>query len=365
VWEYINSFFYPDARSGSSGNATFRAHRYGPDHPALQDRDFDPKLFPNLNRLYKARDGTIGPNRIRVREPPSDSRTCRIFKGGKMIDGKPEQPQSHPHDRERSVYGYDAPAVQQRYIGREAAPVADFFLPHLQPGMRLLDGGCGPGTITLGLAEAVAPGQAVGIDLEPSMVERANILATERQVDNVHFEVANIGELPFPAASFDVVFTCSVLEHLVDPIQALQEIGRVLKPGGLIGVSSTDWSEPLISPPNAAVGQFFELFERGFKHYGGSLNRGRHLRLMLRQAGFHVTEFSASYNNSTTPAAVQNEVEEYVVWMAKLPLFEQVIALGWVDRPALQGIEASMRQWSQHPDAFLATGRCRAMGRKA
>ncbi len=52
VWEYINPFFYPDTRSGSSGNATFRAHRYGPDHPALQGRDLDPKLFSNLNRLY-------------------------------------------------------------------------------------------------------------------------------------------------------------------------------------------------------------------------------------------------------------------------------------------------------------------------
>lgn len=52
VWEYINPFFYLDARSGASANATFRAHRYGPDHPGLQGKDLDPKLFGNLNRLY-------------------------------------------------------------------------------------------------------------------------------------------------------------------------------------------------------------------------------------------------------------------------------------------------------------------------
>jgi hypothetical protein len=52
VWEYINPFFYPDRRSGASDNATFRAHRYGPEHPALQGKDLDPKLFSNLNRLY-------------------------------------------------------------------------------------------------------------------------------------------------------------------------------------------------------------------------------------------------------------------------------------------------------------------------
>ena len=52
VWEYINPFFYPNLITGSNGNATFRAHRYGPEHPALQDRDLNPKLFNNLNRLY-------------------------------------------------------------------------------------------------------------------------------------------------------------------------------------------------------------------------------------------------------------------------------------------------------------------------
>ncbi len=107
----------------------------------------------------------------------------------------------------RPIYGYDAPAVQNTYIAREAAAVADFFLPHLQPGTTLLDCDCGPGALTLGLAEAVAPGQAVGIDLEPRMIERAVALATERQVANVRFQTANICDLPFPDGSFDALFS--------------------------------------------------------------------------------------------------------------------------------------------------------------
>lgn len=281
-----------------------------------------------------------------------------------MADETREQLERQPKQSGFSYFGYDSAVVQEHYVASEASLVADLFLPHLQPGMSLLDCGCGPGTITLGLAEATAPGEVVGIDLEPSMIERANAFASERQVANVRFQVADIHELPFPDSSFDAVFTSAVLEHLENPVDALKEIRRVLRPGGLVGVVSTDWSEPLISPPDESVRQFFELFEKGFKRRGGSLNRGRHLRIMLREAGFNVTEFVASYGNSATPEAVQTAVEGYVSWIENLPLFDQIVELGWVDHLTLERIGAGMRQWSKHPDAFLATGKCRAVARK-
>ena len=265
----------------------------------------------------------------------------------------------------RPIYGYDLPAVQNSYIGREVASMADFYLPHLRSGMSLLDCGCGPGALTLGLAEAIAPGQVTGIDLEPRMIERAIKAATERQVDNVRFQVANISGLPFADRSFDAVFTSAVLEHLSDPGQALQELYRVLKPGGLVGIIHTDWGTPLISPPDDSVSQFFTLFERGFNHHGGSLHRGRHLRGMMRQVGFIVTDFSATYTNATTPEAIQRSVGRYVDWIDHLPLFDEAIELGWVDRGTLERIGAQMKRWSEHPDAFLALGRCKALGRKA
>ena len=55
VWEYINPFFYPDSRSDSISNTTFRAHRYGVDHPALKGKDLDPDRYANVNRLYAGR----------------------------------------------------------------------------------------------------------------------------------------------------------------------------------------------------------------------------------------------------------------------------------------------------------------------
>ena len=282
-----------------------------------------------------------------------------------MASGGAEQRDGRPKWRGNPVYGYDSPAVQEGYVDREAAAVAGFFMPYLKSGMTLLDCGCGPGAVTLGLAEAVAPGQAMGIDLEPSMVERAIAITRERRVDNVSFRTADMLELPFPDGSFDTAFTSSALEHVDDPVRALGEIFRVLKPGGSVGVASTDWGEPLISPADTAVSQFFALFERGFNHHGGSLNRGRHLRIMLRQAGFSVTEFSASYLSSSTPDAVRGMVEAYIGWIDNWALFDQAIELGWTDRPAVEGMTAQMRRWSEHPDAFLAITRCTAIGQKS
>src|SRR5262245_8098238 len=88
--------------------------------------------------------------------------------------------------------GFEA-ALEQRSAAREAA----FFLPDIRPGMRLLDLGCGPGTITLGLGTHVAPGEVIGVDFQPSVIERARTLAAQRGIPNAGFEVGDIYHLPF------------------------------------------------------------------------------------------------------------------------------------------------------------------------
>lgn len=68
---------------------------------------------------------------------------------------------------------------------------AGFFLPQLKAGMDLLDAGCGPGSITLGLARAVAPGKVIGIDIEDSQFEQARATAQREQL-NVEFRKASV-----------------------------------------------------------------------------------------------------------------------------------------------------------------------------
>lgn len=88
-------------------------------------------------------------------------------------------------------------------FGRRTGQAATFFLPHPRAGMRLIDRGCGPGSITVDLAAAVAPGEVVGIDIRADALAQGQQLARERSLNNVEFQVADIFRLPFPDGSFD------------------------------------------------------------------------------------------------------------------------------------------------------------------
>src|ERR1700758_2136264 len=100
--------------------------------------------------------------------------------------------------------GYSQPVV--KFMARRSAEThAGFFLPELKPGWRLLDAGYGPGTITLGFAHKIAPGQVVGIDVEGCRVAAASNEAA-RDGLNLEFQTASVYALPFQNQSFDVVF---------------------------------------------------------------------------------------------------------------------------------------------------------------
>ena len=254
--------------------------------------------------------------------------------------------------------------MQAGYTSREANRAADFLMPSLSSGMSILDCGCGPGTITLGLAEAVSPGRAVGIDLEPTMIEQARRLAEQSAVQNVDFRVANIYELPFEDNEFDVVFSSSVTEHLSDPVRALREVHRVVRPNGLAAVVKTDWSFPFIVPECPEFSRLFELFEGGFNRIGGSLNRGRFLRSYMTEAGFDVVEFEARMSNTTGAESIASSVEEYIAWMDNIPLFRESVELGITSDAELDSIRSALREWAQRPNAYIATARTHAVGVK-
>ena len=268
----------------------------------------------------------------------------------------------------RPFYGYDSAEVQDGYIDRDANVVADFLTPRLSPGLSVLDCGCGPGPITLGLARAVAPGgSAVGIDIEPTMIERANALAAGSGLDNIDFRVADIYDLPFDDDSFDVVLSSAVIEHLSDPVRALRELRRVTRTGGVTAVIRTDWTFPFIVPDCPEFHRFFQLFEAGFNRIGGSLNRGRYLAADMAAAGFDVVEFETRLSNRRGAVARANTaagVEGYITWMENIPLFQESIQLGLTTDEELTAIKTAMRAWAQDPDAFTAIAHAYAVGAK-
>ena len=115
-------------------------------------------------------------------------RKHRRKKMAERTDGRSVFFTSQQDDTSAEGYSQRANTVFEAELGlRTAAQEGAFFLPHLRPGMRVLDLGCGPGSITLGLAEAVAPGDVVGIDLQPSQVAQAQALSAATWGDEREF----------------------------------------------------------------------------------------------------------------------------------------------------------------------------------
>jgi len=117
-------------------------------------------------------------------------------------------------------------------------------LARLQPGDKVLDIGCGTGTLAIVAKQRVGPeGTVDGVDASPEMIGRAKRKANKAHVE-VRFQTAIVEDLPFPDACFDVVMSTLMLHHLPRRVreQCVQEMRRVLKPGGR--VLAVDFATP-------------------------------------------------------------------------------------------------------------------------
>ncbi|MFQ6027700.1 MAG: class I SAM-dependent methyltransferase [Dehalococcoidia bacterium] len=90
--------------------------------------------------------------------------------------------------------------------------------------MSLLDCGCGPGSITTGLAQALAPSEVADEDIEASQIDQAKTHAANQGNSNRRFEAASVSKLPFPDCSIDAAFGQATLHHLGDPLRALEKM---------------------------------------------------------------------------------------------------------------------------------------------
>ena len=232
--------------------------------------------------------------------------------------------------------------------------------------MSLVDCGCGPGTITIGLAEILAPGQVSGVDIDASRFTSADSYVSEREVSNLRFAAGDIYSLPFAGESFDAAFGHSILETLQDPVNALKDVRRVLNPGGVIGVASVDYGGVVIAGPHSeSLEQFYRIREKRWQQRGiGDPRLGRRLRSLLHSAGFTQIEASASYISYGTVDAVQKFGEARAQEYAEPELAKWAIESGVADQKLLDSLSVDWLAWAQHPDAFLAFAWCNAVGWK-
>jgi len=254
--------------------------------------------------------------------------------------------------RESYLHGYEE--WTRRWMAmRTAERDLAFLMPHLAPGRSVLDCGCGPGSITVGLADAVKPAEVIGIDIEARQLESARSLAAERSIENVRFEQGSIYEIPFPDASFDVAVAHYVIEHVSDPPRALREMRRVLRPGGVAAIKDPYYPAFVFRPLTPEVALFQELMARWQRHSGASTTYSVDLRARLLDAGFSRTE--ASGGMESVAGAGQNPVIFRMILenQVREAAFRQaVITQGWATEGQLEAIAVSAAGFAERPDIF-------------
>ncbi|MGR0317823.1 methyltransferase domain-containing protein [Agromyces sp. ZXT2-3] len=230
---------------------------------------------------------------------------------------------------------------------------ASYLVPHLREGLRVLDIGSGPGSITIDLARRVRPGLVVGVDASADVVARARGLAASEGVTNVEFRTGDAYRLDFPDGVFDVVHAHQVLQHLARPVDALREFRRVLRPGGVVAARDVDYGGVISSPASAELDRWRELNERICAWNGGDGNAGRHLTRWARAAGFADVEATGSvwvfasdrdrewWGGNWAERAVQSTFAAHA------------IESGHATRAELEAISAAWRRWAADPDGWF------------
>jgi ubiquinone/menaquinone biosynthesis C-methylase UbiE len=270
---------------------------------------------------------------------------------------------SEPLRHETYTHGH-APATVRQHGRRTAEEAAAFLLPELRPGMRLLDVGCGPGSITRGLAERLAPGEVVGVDLSRETLAAARAEAAARGLGNLRYEEGSLYELPFADASFDVVYAHQVVQHLREPAAALREMLRVVRPGGLVAVRDVDWGTVSYWPPDPWLDRFVETHFKTWYRNGGEPRMGRRLRALFNAAGVADLQVTASVWCYATPSETIEWGESYAERLLTSPMGSRPVEYGFATREDLEAMAAAFRAWAVHPDAFWAFTHVAALARK-
>lgn len=244
------------------------------------------------------------------------------------------------------------PVVVAAHARRTAAEAAAFLLPSLAPGMAVLDVGCGPGSITRGLAEAVGPtGSVVGIDNSSHAIDLAR---EERHQPWLRFEAASVYELPFADATFEVAYGHQVLQHLTDPIAALSEIRRVLRTDAMVAVRDADYGTMTHYPATPELEDWLELYHEVARANGGEPDAGRRLGEWVAAAGFESPLITTSTWTYATPAERKEWAELWADRVIESRFGDRAVELGLADRAMLARIAEGWHRWANTENAWFA-----------
>jgi SAM-dependent methyltransferase len=154
------------------------------------------------------------------------------------------------------------------------------------PGTRVLEAACGVGAQTLILAKNSPGAEIVSVDISPESLALAEERIRAEGMKNVTFRQGDIYHLPFREESFDHVFVCFLLEHLKNPLLALEKLRGLLREGGTVTVIEGDHGSALFYPDSTEAHRVIDCLVGIQRQMGGNAMIGRELWHLVNDAGF-------------------------------------------------------------------------------
>ena len=244
--------------------------------------------------------------------------------------------------------------IQQAQYWREKLILKDI---NYQAGESLLEIGCGAGAV-LGILGQTFPGfKLAGIDLEDKQIEYAKNHLGNLHLDNVDLRVGDATNLPWRDNQFDRLYAIWFLEHLSNPLEVLKEAKRVLKPGGTITLTETDYRTILITPESADYRYLMDALCELLLQAKGNPYMGQSLATLLTQAGFdNVNNQAVSfhYAHCLNSQELKGFIEYVYSWLA--PIVDRAATKLGKDPQKLQaGLDWFKSISDRHDGAVSAT----------
>ena len=249
--------------------------------------------------------------------------------------------------------GYIEPVANllRSYTAEANVPL---LLPYVRPGLRVLDFGCGLGSISMGLAKAAAPGEMHGVGDNALTIEEAQARARAIGQDNATFHVANLTDLPFEDGFFDVANCHNILMFIPDTRAALAEVMRVLKPGGIIGCREMICDASFIYPSLGVLQTVWEVFSGLVAFDDGHPQMGNSLKTNILDAGFENIRVNAAFDTYSTPKQIDLMHSLVTGWFLSPELMEVGAKYGVATPQIWERIRAAADQWKDAPEAIFA-----------
>ncbi|KAH8690299.1 putative ubiE/COQ5 methyltransferase [Talaromyces proteolyticus] len=246
-------------------------------------------------------------------------------------------------------------SVIRSHNWRTALNSAGYLLPYLKPDMKILDIGCGGGTITVDLANYVPSGHVIGLERAGDIVlKQARALAQEKGITNIEFVEGDANGLAYADGSFDVVLCHQVLQHVGNPVGILKEMKRVTKSGGLVAAREADYGAWLWYPDVEGLKGWQSLYDKVARHNGGEPDAGRVLHVWAKQAGFTNIKCSSSNWCYSQKDEVKWWADAWTERSVASSFATTAIDAKLATSDDLKEVSNAWKIWGEHEDAWIS-----------